>query len=287
MRIHMCIRSHICAVCGRGFVEKSHLVRHERIHLEEKPFRCEQCDYSSTRRDKLKEHVEKHHGDNASAKVPYKPRKARRQPFDPNLFPGIVSMPQTHPSLSDGVQQMSKISVSMSEPLSSHMAAAAAATGSTVDVRSLSLMLPTMMAGTTSLMDSRMNMTLSGMDGRVSSDNVAGHSADSRVTLDNSGRMSAPMDSRVSAHMDAHVSGPMDSHVSSVDGRLSAPVTDIRNQDHLVHGHLTEQQQQLQTHHQRQQQQQISAHLSTHPQHHHIQQQHPDLTGLSAFMGMF
>ena len=89
MRSHMDIRQHICSVCGRGFVEKSHLVRHERIHLEEKPFQCDQCDYSSTRRDKLKEHLAKHHGEGASAKVPYKPRKPRKQSFNPQAFPGL------------------------------------------------------------------------------------------------------------------------------------------------------------------------------------------------------
>jgi hypothetical protein len=79
MRSHLSIRSHICSTCGRGFIEKSHLIRHERIHLDEKPFKCLQCDYGSTRRDKLKEHVIKHHPTDGNApKTPYKPRKARQ-----------------------------------------------------------------------------------------------------------------------------------------------------------------------------------------------------------------
>lgn len=80
---HQGVRPHCCNICGRGFLEKSHLVRHERIHLEEKPFKCHECDYASSRRDKLKEHQARHHGDNASAKVPYKAR--------PNKKPNQVS----------------------------------------------------------------------------------------------------------------------------------------------------------------------------------------------------
>ncbi|XP_064486514.1 zinc finger protein 415-like isoform X2 [Ornithodoros turicata] len=77
-RTHTAVRSHVCAVCGRAFIERSHLVRHERIHLDDKPFKCPECDYSSTRRDKLKEHQQKHHGENATAKGPYRPRRAPR-----------------------------------------------------------------------------------------------------------------------------------------------------------------------------------------------------------------
>ncbi|KAJ8870589.1 hypothetical protein PR048_029612 [Dryococelus australis] len=76
-RTHGVVRPHSCNICGRGFLEKSHLVRHERIHLEEKPFKCSQCEYASSRRDKLKEHFGRHHGENASAKVPYKARPMR------------------------------------------------------------------------------------------------------------------------------------------------------------------------------------------------------------------
>ncbi|XP_049777007.1 myoneurin-like isoform X1 [Schistocerca cancellata] len=77
IRVHVEQRPHSCSTCGRGFLEKSHLVRHERIHLDEKPFRCSQCEYASSRRDKLKEHFGRHHGEQASAKVPYKARQAR------------------------------------------------------------------------------------------------------------------------------------------------------------------------------------------------------------------
>lgn len=79
-KTHNGVRPHSCTICGRGFMEKSHLVRHERIHLEEKPFKCSSCDYASSRRDKLKEHFTRHHGENASAKVPYKARPMRNTP---------------------------------------------------------------------------------------------------------------------------------------------------------------------------------------------------------------
>ncbi|GMT25061.1 hypothetical protein PFISCL1PPCAC_16358 [Pristionchus fissidentatus] len=61
LRTHLAVRAHLCRICGRGFIEKSHVVRHERIHLTEKPFKCESCDYASSRRDKLKEHILKYH----------------------------------------------------------------------------------------------------------------------------------------------------------------------------------------------------------------------------------
>ncbi|GFU33008.1 kelch-like protein 17 [Nephila pilipes] len=96
-RTHTAVRSHICSICGRAFGEKSHLVRHERIHLEEKPFKCEHCDYGSSRRDKLKEHFRKYHGENATAKGPYRPRKQRRQSNDLN----VNSLPNNEGTLSE------------------------------------------------------------------------------------------------------------------------------------------------------------------------------------------
>jgi uncharacterized Zn-finger protein len=61
------VRSHKCRTCHRSFIEKSHLVRHERIHLEEKPFKCQNCEYASSRRDKLKEHILKYHNNQGNS----------------------------------------------------------------------------------------------------------------------------------------------------------------------------------------------------------------------------
>lgn len=93
MRSHLGIRSHTCNTCGKAFVEKSHLVRHEKIHLDARPYKCEydDCDYGTTRPDKLKDHIKKHHGDNASAKMPYRARKSRRQLSD--IITGTTDSP--------------------------------------------------------------------------------------------------------------------------------------------------------------------------------------------------
>lgn len=96
LRSHLGIRGHTCTTCGRAFVEKSHLVRHEKIHLEDKPFKCSHCIYSSTRRDKLKEHVTRHHsGESPTMTTPYKPHKNRRpkEPLPaPTLTEGAVEL---------------------------------------------------------------------------------------------------------------------------------------------------------------------------------------------------
>lgn len=91
-RSHYSQRDFICGTCGRGFIEKSHLIRHERIHLDEKPFKCETCDYASTRRDKLKEHVSKHHtGDGRKGAALYKARKKSIQKQQDNTIEEITT----------------------------------------------------------------------------------------------------------------------------------------------------------------------------------------------------
>ncbi|KAL5014331.1 hypothetical protein ScPMuIL_008601 [Solemya velum] len=93
MRSHLGVRSHTCNTCGKAFVEKSHLVRHAKIHLDARPYKCEfdDCDYGTTRPDKLKDHIKKHHGDTASAKMPYRARKSRRQLSD--IISGTADSP--------------------------------------------------------------------------------------------------------------------------------------------------------------------------------------------------
>ena len=47
-------------VCGKSFVVRSKLLRHERIHLKDKLFKCKQCDYQTSRTDRMKLHIESH-----------------------------------------------------------------------------------------------------------------------------------------------------------------------------------------------------------------------------------
>ncbi|WAR26069.1 ZIM3-like protein [Mya arenaria] len=60
MRSHLGIRAHICDVCSKTFIERSHLIRHQKIHTNNR-ICCELCEYTTTRKDKLKEHFKKHH----------------------------------------------------------------------------------------------------------------------------------------------------------------------------------------------------------------------------------
>ena len=54
--------SHACEWCGRSFLKASHLVRHVRSHVHEKPFSCQACGKAFARVDALQRHERTVHG---------------------------------------------------------------------------------------------------------------------------------------------------------------------------------------------------------------------------------
>ncbi|XP_050699429.1 replication initiator 1-like [Eriocheir sinensis] len=54
-------RRHTCTVCGKAFKLKHHLVEHDVVHREEKPFSCPLCSASFKRAKQVKYHMKLHH----------------------------------------------------------------------------------------------------------------------------------------------------------------------------------------------------------------------------------
>ena len=61
MNAHEGIKNFVCSICGKAFAGRKHMQRHEKIHDDLKPVSCEECDYRTTRKDKLRDHIKRHH----------------------------------------------------------------------------------------------------------------------------------------------------------------------------------------------------------------------------------
>lgn len=60
------LQPHHCSVCDRKFSQHAHLVKHTRIHTNEKPYGCDVCNKYFRRSDTLANHLRTHLKDDRS-----------------------------------------------------------------------------------------------------------------------------------------------------------------------------------------------------------------------------
>ena len=58
------MKNFVCEHCGKSFTrtDKNTLDRHEKTHTGEKPFSCTHCEFRCNRMARLKDHIERIHG---------------------------------------------------------------------------------------------------------------------------------------------------------------------------------------------------------------------------------
>ena len=57
-------KSNKCNQCDYASSRADKLMTHLKTHSGEKPYKCKQCDFASLRADKLRTHMKKHRGEN-------------------------------------------------------------------------------------------------------------------------------------------------------------------------------------------------------------------------------
>lgn len=60
LRVHRNERPYKCNECDKGFLTSSDLRRHQRTHSGEKPYKCEQCPAEYARKERLISHMITH-----------------------------------------------------------------------------------------------------------------------------------------------------------------------------------------------------------------------------------
>lgn len=107
MLTHTREKSYQCEVCGQAFSLSKNMKRHMLLHTNERPHKCDQCTFSTTRFDKLKEHLKKQHGHGEDS-------KRKPSPFSKNAELGISKLhsqtskiiPSGVPAVMDGTDVM-------------------------------------------------------------------------------------------------------------------------------------------------------------------------------------